>query len=385
MVTLFVILLILSFIYLFITIFITLGLFKIPSNTRDNKPTVSVIVAARNEEKNIKQLLNALAAQDYPQDKFSIFLVDDMSTDKTFQIVSEYQKSFPNLDLNLHVAENRDSITSPKKNALALGIRKSKGDILLFTDADCKPPKAWVTGIVETFTQNVGMVIGYSPYEIPSPKSLTSKLIGLDAMALAALAAGTSGWGRPATCNGRNLAYKRDVYEKLNGFSGIDQFVSGDDDLFLKKVLQNKIKVRYACAPHLVVPTKLLTGWKQFINQRLRHASKGFHYSPKQVTSLTLLYLYYLLLLICIPIGFIYGFWQLALSALLVKSIGEFILLFFFAFFIKRQYLMTVFPLAVLLYIPYVVVFGLLGQFLSFEWKGEKTSAKNADGVKVEN
>lgn len=369
----------LSIIYLFGTLFISFGLFKIPSNKQYNQPSVSVIVAARNEEDNIKQLLHALESQDYPRDKLSIFIVDDMSIDKTAQIVVDFQSSFPNLNLMLTTVENRETVASPKKNALSVGIAKSKGDILLFTDADCKPPKTWVSGIVELFTPNVTMVIGFSPYEIPQPNSLTSKLIGLDALALAALAAGTSGWGQPATCNGRNLAYKRTVYEQVNGFAGIDLFVSGDDDLFLNKVRQNKLKVRYAFDFSTVVPTKLLTGWRQFFNQRLRHASKGFHYSPRQVVSLTLLYLYYLLLFTTIPIGIYCGYWQFALSAFALKTIGEFFLLFIFSFHLKRFYLMTVFPIAAILYVPYVVVFGLLGQFLSFEWKGEKT-AKSKHG-----
>ena len=380
---LFILLLSLTIFYTIVVIFITLGLFRIPTQTQDVQETVSVIVAARNEGNNILQLLNALKSQDYPLDKLSIVIVDDMSTDGMLKIISVFKNAFPHLKLEVYLSENREKVVSPKKNALALGITKSTGDILIFTDADCLPPKSWISGIVKLFTSSVGMVIGYSPYEVPHTNSLMSKLIGMDALALAALAAGTSGWGRPATCNGRNLAYRRDVHEQVGGYSGINQFVSGDDDLFLKKVQQKKQwQVRYAYSPQLVVSTNILSGWKQFFNQRLRHASKGFFYSSKQVVVLTLLYLYYLLLFIGGPIGLLYGFWPLVLSILLLKSVGEFSLLFLFAKHMNRLNLMTVFPIAVLLYIPYVVIFGLLGQFASFEWKGEKSDAINRKNVK---
>ena len=92
----------LTLIYTIIIFFISLGLLRIPSQIKIDRQTVSVIVAARNEENNIQALLNALESQDYPQDKLSIIIVDDMSTDGTYNIVSDYKKSFQNLKLQLN-------------------------------------------------------------------------------------------------------------------------------------------------------------------------------------------------------------------------------------------------------------------------------------------
>lgn len=362
--------------YSLLLLYLSRGLFTGVKELSREQPNVSVIVAARNEADNIETLLHALAKQDYPIDKHEIIIVDDGSTDSTAELVTGFQKEYPHCPVKLLSAPDREQAASPKKNALRTGIQNSSGEILLFTDADCTPPAGWISGMVGYFTPETGMVIGFSPYETGGRLTLFQKLIALDALALAALAAATTGLGRPATCNGRNLAYRRELWDRVGGFQGIDRFVSGDDDLFLKKVLQHGgTTIRYALNPGVAVPTRPLQSIRQFVNQRLRHASKGFFYSPKQVAALTLLYLYYLLLFIGVPLGFLISSGWISILILLTKSAGEFVLLFFFSKKMSRLSALSVFPLAELLYTPYVVLFGLLGQFQRFNWKGNESGA----------
>ena len=285
--------LIIGLIYFSILLFITSGLFKIAAPNKNNRQYVSVIVAVRNEEKNIEYLLTALLEQTHPHDRFQVILVDDGSTDKTREIILAFQQANPNFSMELVQVTDRKKVKSPKKNALTKGIALAKHEILLLTDADCVPPPGWVAGISDFFTEKTDFVIGFSPYEIPSPRSIVHYFQAIDSLSLAALAAGSTGWNSPATCNGRNLAYRKSLFLQVDGFSSIDQFESGDDDLFLNVIKQNTdAKISYALAPGLIVPTKMLDSFEHFFYQRIRHASKGLHYGWKKTSIFSLLYLY---------------------------------------------------------------------------------------------
>ena len=100
-----------------------------------NKPSASVVIAARNEEKNIGRLLTALVNQTYSEELFEIIVADDDSTDGTADIVLEFSNKFN--FVKLVKIENREQVKSPKKNALAQAIKMAKGEIILSTDADC--------------------------------------------------------------------------------------------------------------------------------------------------------------------------------------------------------------------------------------------------------
>ncbi len=355
-------------------VWILLGLDRIPNEKSDSQPRVSVIVAARNESENIESLMASLIAQDYPADMYEIIVVNDDSKDGTADLVKKIIMETKQPLIKLLHTSNRDQVISPKKHALALGISESSGEILLLTDADCSPPRRWISGMVSRFTPSVGMVIGYSSYELPQLRGVGAYLMALDSLSLAAVAAGTSGWGKPATCTGRNLAYRKNVYREVAGFEEIKDFISGDDDLFLELVLRktNWI-VRYALASDLVVPTKILKSFRRFYHQRLRHASKGMHYAKNKIAVLVGIYLFNLMLFILIPYTlFAHHLFEIPLLCFGLKTILEFHLLTQFAIQMRRLKLLIVFPLAALFHVPYVVIFGAMGQFAKFNWKGRQ-------------
>ena len=358
-----------SAIYLALIAWITWGLFRIPKSFSHEQPPVSVIVAARNEEENIADLLESLCVQDYPAGKFEVIIVDDGSTDSTASIITNFIKNHPERHCKLLHSQNREKVVSPKKNAIDQGIHAATGEIILLTDADCIVPQGWITGLVRRFDPETGMVIGFSPYERPSIKSIPAKFLALDALSLAAIAAGTSGWGMPATCNGRNLGYRKSVFQQVGGFEKIKQFASGDDDLFLKLVLKyTDWKIRYVLDPELAVPTIMLSNIRQFFHQRMRHASKGLHYEAAKILLLILVYLYNLLLLAAI-LGLVAGQSLWLLFPLVIKFVADFVLLFTFATFMHKRFYLTIFPLASIVHLFYVTIFGALGQLKWFKWK----------------
>ena len=99
--------------------------------------------------------------------------------------------------------------------------------------------------------------------------------IQIDALTLAVMAAGTIGIGWATTCSGRNLSYRKKVFDEIGGFSEISSFVSGDDDLFLHTVRSRTAwNTRYAVDPQAAVPSYVTGTLRSFFNQRTRHALK---------------------------------------------------------------------------------------------------------------
>ncbi|MGA9407082.1 MAG: glycosyltransferase [Bacteroidota bacterium] len=240
-----------------------------------------MIVAARNEEKYIGRCLQSLVTQEYPAGLFEIIIINDRSTDKTAAIVENYCARYASVTL-----VNVTSVTSdlpPKKNALNEGIRKSKNDILVFTDADCVPPPTWLGAIAREFTFDVGAVAGYSPIQQRFPSQFIARwgdffLRYLEIKKSVGAAAGI-GLGRAFMCTGRNLAYRKSVFHEVRGYEQIRHSISGDDDLFIQLVQdETQWKIRYMLVPESYVPTNAPASVGAFINQHKRHFSAGKFY-----------------------------------------------------------------------------------------------------------
>ena len=101
-------------------------------NIKNTFPRVSIILPARNEERYIRRCIDSLIKQDYPD--FEIVMVNDESSDKTLDIMNEYQNSHP--DIKVLSVKKPDDDWIGKNWACYQGYLKSNGNLLLFTDAD---------------------------------------------------------------------------------------------------------------------------------------------------------------------------------------------------------------------------------------------------------
>jgi len=95
-------------------------------------PRVSIVIPARNEERNVEEALRSVLALDYPD--LEIDVVDDRSTDRTGEILDRLTAENPRLRV-IHIRELPPGWLG-KNHALELGGRKATGEYLLFTDAD---------------------------------------------------------------------------------------------------------------------------------------------------------------------------------------------------------------------------------------------------------
>jgi cellulose synthase/poly-beta-1,6-N-acetylglucosamine synthase-like glycosyltransferase len=356
--------------YLTALLLLRYGINLLKPGTAEATPFVSVVIAARNEQENLKSCLEALLRQDYPAPDYEIIVVDDRSSDGTPDILHSMAQNHSTIR-PLRI-QTRSPEMAPKKQALNRGIEEAKGMIILTTDADCIPPSGWIRSMVRCFSPQTGLAAGFSPLTLNIKPGLFPRILALESAGLASVAAGSFGLGHPLTCAGRNLAYRKEAFQESGGFRKIGSFISGDDDLLMRQIRsRTRWEMTYNLDPESSVPSRPPGNWKSFINQRIRHASKGFHYNPLFTAGLIIVYLFYLSLLLA-PLFSATRLTALILFLLKVLLETRLILPLLDRFDLKK--LIPVFPVAFLLHIPYVVLFGLLGQVLRFSWKDQRSS-----------
>ncbi len=342
--------------------------------TSNNSPTVSVIIAARNEAENLPALIECLKTQNFPPEKIEFCIVDDRSEDASRQILKMAQSDFP----RLKIVEIDDTLPNfaTKKRALTEGVEATSGEILLFTDADCLPPPNWAKTMAGRFDANTAVVLGYSPYFFrKAVPSWLSGILSLDMFSLGAISAAGALLGKPATATGCNFSYTREAYKRVDGFERIKHWVSGDDDLMLHNIMASETgKCRFALERESFVPQRGPESFRQFWRQRLRWASKGLDY-PLPVT-LSLAAVYLLNLSVALLPFWIFlelaSLTNLTLACLALKASGEFIFLAASARIFGEEHLLKYFPLTAAIHPLYVSVFAVLGVVLQFSWKDDK-------------
>ncbi len=354
-----------TILYLMFGVWIIIGLRRLRTKAKNShQPSVSVIIAARNEEKNIGACLNALLQQNYPQNNIEIIVVDDHSEDQTAAICRAFDPSRVKL-----YALGDVSGVSPKKAALHYGIQRSHGEIILVSDADCRASLTWVSTVVNYFDKNTAAVASWLYVE--ENRTLLSKLESLDSLSLSFVGAAGFGWGRPILANGANFAYRREVYDELNGFDGLAHFVSGDDDLLLQKIHAAQ-KWTCAFAPDWggAVVTDANPSLRRFFEQRFRWASKSSIYPAWVVGFEVFVYFYLLSFLVTVPLFLFNG--------LSITYLVPFLLKFGFDFVLMRcaspHVHKNVHPLHLFLtewlQIFYVMIVGIGGLRGNYTWKG---------------
>lgn len=371
-----------TLIYTGVLFYLSIGLKRLKLQKRSKEqPPVSVIVCAHNEEHNLPACIKHLKAQIYPAAKIEFILVNDRSTDKTGLIMQ--QICTEDIRFKSITISDRLPDFAPKKRAIDTAVKAAQHEILLFTDADGRPGPHWVKTMASYFADETSMVIGYAPYTVKPATHFTKKILALEYLSHAAIAAATSGLEFPVTCVGTNMAYRKSLYLAIDGFGEYKNQISGDDDLFLTRVReQKKYRIAYAddAASHVYNnPPRL---WSKFIHQRMRYASKGFKY-PLKVTAALLTYFLYNLLLLVLSFGvwFRPEYLPLFFSVLFVKWVSEFFTMYTAGKTLSDLRNIKVFPFAALFHIPYIVIFAILGQFDFFKWAEETAEP----GVQNEN
>ena len=331
-------------------------------------PSVSVIVPLRNEEVYAPATLEALMLQDYPGD-WEVICVDDRSEDGTAEILRGFCARNSRFKL-IQIPVGSPPVPSPKKRALAVGFEAAQGAILLTTDADCMAPRGWIQSMANCFSSEIGIVQG--PKKIRGNGTMISRYQEHEVFGLVSIEAATFALGRPMIASAPSLAYRKELYTSVGGFQGLEDSVSGDDDLLVRKMQKDpKWKVTYNPAPDACVTTSPVTNWKELITQRARWASNGAHYDEKGfVALLVCIYAFYWWLVLSpffAILGWIpwAGFWVPVAVKLLLSGI-------FLSITSKRlghRGLLRDLIWCEILHVPIVLVAVILGHLGLYRWK----------------
>ena len=292
-------------------------------NSSTNNP-VSIIICARNEAENLKKNLPLILEQDYPN--FEVIVVDDRSEDETEEILNEFASKYSHLKISR--VKNEPKFIYGKKLALMLGIKSAVNEWLLFTDADCKPAgNQWLSMMQRNFNQNTDIVLGYGGY-LKEPGFL-NMIIRFETAYTAMLYFGMARSGKPYMGVGRNLAYRKSLFFKNNGFATHTNLASGDDDLFVNETA-NAGNTAIEIHPGSFTWSVAEKNFKDWYRQKKRHLTTGSRYKKGTKFRLILENLSRVILLI----SFIF---------LLVKSpftyyvIGAYCILYLFKTFIFKS------------------------------------------------
>ncbi|WP_133640322.1 glycosyltransferase [Sphingobacterium paludis] len=334
---------------------------------------VSVLIAARNEEANIARTLDCIMGQDFLQEKFEVIVVDDHSTDSTASIVASYaDRGVKLIQLN-----EGDKLNSYKKLAISRAIAEATGDIIVTTDADCRMGKNWLSTVIGYFENKNAMMLS-SPVVYSEEKSYFERLQTLEFLYLIGLGAAGIGNRHPTTCNGANLAYRRDAFYAMGGFTGIDNVASGDDELLLHKVAeQHADRVWFCKSPLAIVYTDAKPNLASFISQRRRWASKSTKYKDKRVVALGVAIWLFNLALLAGAIHFLVDLphvHTLFIGAIALKLLAELVFIAPLCRFAKRNSLLWNLPLLSFIHAVYLVYIGVAGNIGKYQWKGRKVN-----------
>lgn len=260
--------------------------------TVPSKDPVSIIICAKNEEKNLRELIPLLMDQNHPQ--FQIVVVNDNSWDDSEETLKAFQISYPNLHV-ITLDEDKQWMQG-KKFALTLGIKGAIHEKLLLTDADCRPnSKEWVSQMTGNLEGKNEICIGFSPHE--KKKGLLNLLVRFETFT-AGLNYLSFSLGKNTYMGvGRNLAYTKSVYNKNGGFKKHYHIISGDDDLFINQAA-TKDNVTVQINPLAFTTSEPKQRFSEWWHQKKRHFTTSPSYKFKHKFLLTLWpFSYYLMLI----------------------------------------------------------------------------------------
>jgi cellulose synthase/poly-beta-1,6-N-acetylglucosamine synthase-like glycosyltransferase len=346
---------------------------KLPMHKSSGDPSavfVSVIIAARNEEQTLPLLLDDLSRQSYPEHLFEVIIVNDFSTDNTAAVVER----FAGTNLQLIVPDAAPE-SSGKKIAIATGIKKAKGELIVVTDADCRVQKDWLKTVAGFYKEKNAAFIA-APVKFTHDQSLVQVFQVLDFITLQGITAASVAANAHTMCNGANLAYTKEAFEDVNGFAGIDKVATGDDMLLMHKIWKKVPgSVFYLKSKEAIVATAPMKSWKEFLMQRRRWASKTLVYDDYRILLvLAFVFLFNVLFFVLLVAAFIHKiYWLHFFFYLFLKTLIEWPFVSSVAAFYDEQKLMRYFFFIQPLHIFYTVFVGLLSQFGKYEWKGRTT------------
>ena len=234
---------------------------------------ISVVICAKNEINNLQQNLTKILTQDYKY--YEVIVVNDCSTDESASFLEQLSLQYN----RLKVVTLKHKKYKGKKEALTAGINSANNELIVVTDADCKPVSSkWLSVFSSNYSQqHKPIILGYAPYK--KTKGILNQIIRYETTLTAIQYLSYTLSGRPYMGVGRNMVYqKRDFL--ATGLNHHLEIPSGDDDLLIRDIA-NKHNTTVEINPDSFMYSAAESSFKTWFNQKLRHYSTGKHYKNK--------------------------------------------------------------------------------------------------------
>lgn len=241
-----------------------------PAGSAGSEIPVSVLVPARNEAQHLPGLFESLSAQDAGE--FEIVFVNDRSTDRTAELLSEFAAARPGRVKIVTLTEN-PSHTNPKQYALARGAERATGELLLLTDADCRFGPNWISAIREAFAEP-SLGIAFGPVVTPADSPL-SRYQAFDHLFRYFYTAATAGLGMPSGGFGNNFAVRSRALAEAGGFEGLPPSPTEDAALIAAVRDRTRFKTAGFTSPRTAVLTAPEPDLPSLTRQELRWNTGG--------------------------------------------------------------------------------------------------------------
>jgi glycosyltransferase involved in cell wall biosynthesis len=329
------------------------------------KVPVSVVVAFRNEGKNMETLILSLKNQVYPAEHFEVILVNDHSEDGSEIIAKEMTSTIP----NFRVISN-PTLPGGKKSALEAGIQSALNELIITTDADCTFQSEWIETLAGFYRdEQPDMIIG--PVDITCEPVFFGKYQEVEFLSLIASGVGAAAAGRPIYCNAACFAFRKSLFVQMHDPLN-RKVISGDDTFFLHAVKRIQArKIRLVKSYKAVATTRGFFSVKDYLDQHRRWVSKSIHYRDRDVilTAVAVLLVNFCVIVSAVLLVVGLNCWLFPLL-FFGKAISDYLMVRDYMRFCCKRTSLVEFLVFSFMY-PFVTLWiSISGLFMGYQWKG---------------
>ena len=337
---------------------------------KDCSTKVSIIVIARNEEKNIESCLTSISSNDYPKENYEVILVDDHSTDDTVHLAKELNLQ----NLRIILLSELDQPIYSKKSGQRLAVGEAKYDIIIQTDADCIVGKDWIRTMIYHHSNNL---MSTGPVAMVGGNTFLSKWQTYEQIGtmIATNAGIKSGYWYNA--NAANMIFSKDEYIVYSKEKMYDH-ASGDDIHLINFLSRRQAAISFICDQRALVATQVEKSWPDFFAQRIRWATKtkGYQWNGLKIF-MVLMFLFHFSIFLSLPLSLFLGwsYFILFLVTFLLKYFTDCIVIGRGHQFFKPDNKFALSPIFSLAHTIYLVTIGIRALLVtSYIWKGRVTN-----------
>jgi cellulose synthase/poly-beta-1,6-N-acetylglucosamine synthase-like glycosyltransferase len=327
---------------------------------------ISVLIAARNEEKYIVECLKSVVNQTLPKGvDYEILVGDDDSTDDTYNLVSQFIDSNATSTIRLYKITTQLGNAKAKSNVLAQLAHHAQGSLFVYTDADIVVKPTWLATLLKYYTVDMAVVTGVTYCK---SDSFFGRMQNIDWVFSLSMVKFLSDFKIPVTAMGNNMMVQREAYFETGGYENLPFSITEDFQLFHQILKNKKWTFKNVFDPNLVSITYPQSRFISFLNQRKRWMKGVFDLPLKIKLLLFSQVIYY-------PLIITFFFYSPILA--LVFAVSKLVIQFLY---LRKQFMILELPFLffdLLMYeffVPVVTFCVLFYDFfsISIDWKSRK-------------